>query len=840
MLEAGVIRPVSRSDWATPLVIARKADGGIRLCADYKVTLNPNLLVDRYPVPKVDDLFSTLSGYKYFTKLDLSQAYNQLVLDEASTEYTVMKELHDTHMGVVKTKALARSYVWWPGVDEAVEAACGGCEVCASVASAPPGHAPSPWPWPNRPWRRNSSLIVPQVDRCELESEERPAEPIRASASEAATKDASPQAAAVDQPQVATDMGDNMCPPKRPFVSALIKEEAGFVDEEACVKEECEDSTAGCGVSEAAMLAGLYDEHVVKDELVLGPERPHRPIVAPVVTAPTLVSSAVVSGRRGSCSVRLERLLVDAARRTCRVGRRTYKLHATEPAPTPHVTTTIYQCHHCGKLFRSKSVLKKHVHTHSPLHNSTVGDYGLERHQMLHGDKKLTKKAHMIIHSGEKPFRCKYCGYESSKKSNLRTHLMTHTNEKPFRCTHCDHKSRTKADLQRHLMTHTDEKPFSCSHCSYKGKRKGELQTHLMTHTDEKPFGCTHCAHKSRTKADLQRHLMTHTDEKPFSCSHCSYKGKRKGELQTHLMTHTDEKPFGCTHCAHKCRRKADLQRHLMAHTDEKPFSCSHCSYKCRSKAELQSHLMTHTDEKPFSCSHCIYKCRRKGELQRHLMTHTDEKPFSCSHCSYKCRSKAELQSHLMTHTDEKPFSCSHCIYKCRRKGELQRHLMTHTDEKPFSCSHCSYKCRRKGELQTHLMTHTDEKPFSCSHCIYKCRRKGELQRHLMTHTDEKPFSCSHCSYKCRRKGELQTHLMTHTDEKPFSCSHCSYKCRRKTDLQTHLITHTDEKPFRCSHCDHKFRLLDLQAHAMTHGREAFQVYTVTTSLEQTLSYGNT
>ncbi|XP_047994397.1 uncharacterized protein K02A2.6-like [Leguminivora glycinivorella] len=37
MLEAGVIWPVSRSDWATPLVIARKADGGIRLCADYKI-----------------------------------------------------------------------------------------------------------------------------------------------------------------------------------------------------------------------------------------------------------------------------------------------------------------------------------------------------------------------------------------------------------------------------------------------------------------------------------------------------------------------------------------------------------------------------------------------------------------------------------------------------------------------------------------------------------------------------------------------------------------------------------------------------------------------------------
>ncbi|XP_049886537.1 uncharacterized protein K02A2.6-like [Pectinophora gossypiella] len=57
-------------------------------------------------------------------------------------------------MGIVKTKALARSYVWWPGVDEALEAACRACAVCASVATAPPAHAPCPWPWPDRPWSR--------------------------------------------------------------------------------------------------------------------------------------------------------------------------------------------------------------------------------------------------------------------------------------------------------------------------------------------------------------------------------------------------------------------------------------------------------------------------------------------------------------------------------------------------------------------------------------------------------------------------------------------------------------------------------------------------------------
>lgn len=66
----------------------------------------------------------------------------------------VLRELHDSHMGVVKTKAFARSYVWWPGIDEALEALCRACAVCAADADAPARHAPSPWPWPARPWSR--------------------------------------------------------------------------------------------------------------------------------------------------------------------------------------------------------------------------------------------------------------------------------------------------------------------------------------------------------------------------------------------------------------------------------------------------------------------------------------------------------------------------------------------------------------------------------------------------------------------------------------------------------------------------------------------------------------
>lgn len=112
MLAADVIEPVDRSDWATPLVIARKGDGGIRICADYKVTLNRVLMVDRYPVPKLDDLFSELSGQVWYTKLDLSQAYNQLELDESSRDYTVI----NTHRGLFKYKRLVYGLSSSPGI----------------------------------------------------------------------------------------------------------------------------------------------------------------------------------------------------------------------------------------------------------------------------------------------------------------------------------------------------------------------------------------------------------------------------------------------------------------------------------------------------------------------------------------------------------------------------------------------------------------------------------------------------------------------------------------------------------------------------------------------------
>ena len=86
----GVIERTTYSEWAAPIVAVPKRDGRLRLCGDYKVTVNPVLDVDQYPLPKPDDIFATLSGGKKFTTLDLSHAYNQLLLDEDSRKYVTI------------------------------------------------------------------------------------------------------------------------------------------------------------------------------------------------------------------------------------------------------------------------------------------------------------------------------------------------------------------------------------------------------------------------------------------------------------------------------------------------------------------------------------------------------------------------------------------------------------------------------------------------------------------------------------------------------------------------------------------------------------------------------
>ena len=81
-VDAGVLEPVATSSWAAPLVPVLKKDGTVRVCANFKLTDNRAVILDKYPLPRAQDIFASLAGGRVFSTIDLAQAYNQIVVDE--------------------------------------------------------------------------------------------------------------------------------------------------------------------------------------------------------------------------------------------------------------------------------------------------------------------------------------------------------------------------------------------------------------------------------------------------------------------------------------------------------------------------------------------------------------------------------------------------------------------------------------------------------------------------------------------------------------------------------------------------------------------------------------
>ena len=92
LLEKGFIRP-SVSPWGAPVLFVKKKDGTLQLCVDYR-KLNKMTVKNKYPLPRIDDLFNQLKGASIFSKIDLRYGYHQLRIKDADVHKTVFRTRH--------------------------------------------------------------------------------------------------------------------------------------------------------------------------------------------------------------------------------------------------------------------------------------------------------------------------------------------------------------------------------------------------------------------------------------------------------------------------------------------------------------------------------------------------------------------------------------------------------------------------------------------------------------------------------------------------------------------------------------------------------------------------
>ncbi|KPP68952.1 zinc finger protein 711-like, partial [Scleropages formosus] len=303
---------------------------------------------------------------------------------------------------------------------------------------------------------------------------------------------------------------------------------------------------------------------------------------------------------------------------------------------------TVYPCHICGKKFKSRGFLKRHMKNHPD-------------------------------HMFKKKYQCTDCDFTTNKKVSFHNHLESHKliikSEKVPEYTEYTRRYCEASPLSSNKLILRDKEPklHKCKYCDYETAEQGLLNRHLLAaFADDK---------------ELQRHNEIFQGHKAHQCPHCDHKSTNSSDLKRHIISvHTKDFPHKCEVCDKGFHRPSELKKHSEIHKGSKVHQCRHCDFKISDPFTLSRHILSvHTKDLPFKCKRCKRGFRHQNELKKHMKTHSGRKVYQCQYCEYNTTDASGFKRHVISiHTKDYPHRCDYCKKGFRRPSEKNQHIMRH------------------------------------------------------------------------------------------------------------------------------------------------------------------